>query len=603
MRFGENFMNEIKSRVRVSDVVAKHVKLKRQGREFSGLSPFTGEKTPSFFVNDEKGFYHCFSSGKHGDAISFLMELEGLTFPEAVECLAEQIGIEMPKSDPAAEQRAARNKNTINWMEHAQDFFQKSLYRNAGQSSRDYLKGRGLTKTAADYFGIGYAPNNFSALKDDLIQKGAKLNTLIEAGLLVQPEDTSRQPWDRFRDRIMFPIHDSRGRLVAFGGRAMDSNSKAKYLNSPETPIFQKGHLLYNYHRAHIAVSSPQSNHRGLIVAEGYMDVIALSRAGFKHAVAPMGTALTESQLMLLWRSGPEPILCFDGDKAGIRAAYRSIERALPLISPTRTLRFAMLPDGEDPDDLIKTKGKTAMQKILDQSIPLVKMLWEREVNLESLNSPEAKAGLKSRIFDSIKEIQNEEVRAQYRTDLLGRFDSEFGRRAKHQSNKFTSSRNPSSALKATMRPNAITSARERRLISAILEWPELLNYLDEVFFGLKFTSAAAIQMQSTLLSYWQLTKSVEKSSLNAHIANQGMELLKSGFSRDRQLITAAMGGIDAELETRTAIWIKEASTLSGFNQSDAGGSETINLMAEAIRNDNTVALKRRMRASKGERD
>lgn len=603
MRFGENFMNEIKSRVRVSDVVAKHVKLKRQGREFSGLSPFTGEKTPSFFVNDEKGFYHCFSSGKHGDAISFLMELEGLTFPEAVERLAEQIGIEMPKSDPAAEQRAARNKNTINWMEHAQDFFQKSLYRNAGQSSRDYLKGRGLTKTAADYFGIGYAPNNFSALKDDLIQKGAKLNTLIEAGLLVQPEDTSRQPWDRFRDRIMFPIHDSRGRLVAFGGRAMDSSSKAKYLNSPETPIFQKGHLLYNYHRAHIAVSSPQSNHRGLIVAEGYMDVIALSRAGFKHAVAPMGTALTESQLMLLWRSGPEPILCFDGDKAGIRAAYRSIERALPLISPTRTLRFAMLPDGEDPDDLIKTKGKTAMQKILDQSIPLVKMLWEREVNLESLNSPEAKAGLKSRIFDAIKEIQNEEVRAQYRTDLLGRFDSEFGRRAKHQSNKFTSSRNPSSALKATMRPNAITSARERRLISAILEWPELLNYLDEVFFGLKFTSAAAIQMQSTLLSYWQLTKSVEKSSLNAHIANQGMELLKSGFSRDRQLITAAMGGIDAELETRTAIWIKEASTLSGFNQSDAGGSETINLMAEAIRNDNTVALKRRMRASKGERD
>ena len=603
MRFGENFMNEIKSRVRVSDVVAKHVKLKRQGREFSGLSPFTGEKTPSFFVNDEKGFYHCFSSGKHGDAISFLMELEGLTFPEAVERLAEQIGIEMPKSDPAAEQKAARNKNTISWMEHAQEFFQKSLYKNVGEPSRDYLKGRGLTKTAADYFGIGYAPNNFSALKDDLIQKGAKLNTLIEAGLLVQPEDTSRQPWDRFRDRIMFPIHDSRGRLVAFGGRAMDSSSKAKYLNSPETPIFQKGQLLYNYHRAHKAVSSPQSSHRGLIVAEGYMDVIALARAGFKHAVAPMGTALTESQLMLLWRSGPEPILCFDGDKAGIRAAYRSIERALPLISPTRTLRFAMLPDGEDPDDLIKTKGKIEMQNILSQSIPLVKMLWEREINLESLNSPEAKAGLKSRIFDAIKEIQNIEVRAQYRNDLLGRFDSEFGRGVKYQSNNFTSSRNPSTALKETMRPNAITTAREKRLISAILEWPELLNYLDEVFFGLKFTSSAATQMQSTLLSYWQLTKSVEKSSLNAHITNHGMELLKSEFSRDRQLITAAMGGIDAELETRTAIWIKEASTLSGFNQLDVDGSETINLMAEAIRNDNTVALKRRMRASKGERD
>jgi len=603
MRFGENFMNEIKSRIRVSDVVSKHVKLKRQGREFSGLSPFTSEKTPSFFVNDEKGFYHCFSSGKHGDAISFLMELEGLTFPESVERLAEQIGIEMPKSDPAAEQRAARNKNTINWMEHAQAFFQKSLYKNIGQSSRDYLKSRGLTKTAADYFGIGYAPDNFSALKDDLIQKGAKQKTLIEAGLLVQPENKSRQPWDRFRDRIMFPIHDSRGRLVAFGGRAMDKNSKAKYLNSPETPIFQKGQLLYNYHRAHKAVSIPQSNERGLIVAEGYMDVIALSRAGFKHSVAPMGTALTESQLMLLWRSGPEPILCFDGDKPGIRAAYRSIERALPLIGPTRTLRFAILPDGEDPDDLIKNKGKIEMQKILNQSIPLVKMLWEREVNRGSLDTPEAKAGLKSRILNAINEIQNEEVRTQYKSDLLSRFDSEFGRRFKHQFNNLTSSRSPSTALKATMQPNAITKARERRLISAILEWPELLNYLDEVFFGLKFTTSPAIKMQSTLLSYWQLTKSVEKSSLNAHIANQGMETLKSGFSRDRKLITAAMGGIDAELETRTAIWIKEASTLSGFNQSDADGSETITLMAEAIRNDNTVALKRRMRASKEERD
>ncbi len=304
MRFGENFLEEIKQRVRPSDVIGRHVKLKRQGREFAGLSPFTNEKTPSFFVNDEKGFYHCFSSGKHGDAISFLMEVEGLSFPEAVEKLAGLAGMEMPKEDPQAEARAARNKKTISWMEQAQIFFEKSLYREMGAGARDYLTNRGLSKTAAQNFGMGFAPNHFSALKEELMQQGASAKMLIEAGLLVLPEDQGRDPWDRFRNRIMFPIHDSRGRLVAFGGRAMEKDAKAKYLNSPETPIFQKGHLLYNYHRARKAISNPQNGARGMIVAEGYMDVIALSRAGFEHAVAPMGTALTEDQLGLLWRAG-----------------------------------------------------------------------------------------------------------------------------------------------------------------------------------------------------------------------------------------------------------------------------------------------------------
>jgi DNA primase len=357
MRFGEAFLDEIKARVRPSDVVGRHVKLKRQGREFAGLSPFTNEKTPSFFVNDEKGFYHCFSSGKHGDAISFLMEVEGLSFPEAVEKLADMAGLEMPKADPQAEARAARNKETISWMERAQEFFEKCLYRQVGQAARDYLTGRGLSKTAAQYFGMGFAPNDFSALKSELLQQGATEKQLVEAGLIIESEDRSRESWDRFRDRIMFPIHDSRGRLVAFGGRAMDKDAKAKYLNSPETPVFSKSKLLYNYHRARKALSNPKNGARGMIVAEGYMDVIALARAGFEHAVAPMGTALTEEQLELLWRSGPEPILCFDGDKAGLRAAFRSIERALPLLKPGYSLRFALLPDGQDPDDLIRADG------------------------------------------------------------------------------------------------------------------------------------------------------------------------------------------------------------------------------------------------------
>ena len=606
MRFGENFMDEIKTRVRVSDVVGRHVKLKRQGREFAGLSPFTNEKTPSFFVNDEKGFYHCFSSGKHGDAISFFMEVEGLSFPEAVERLAEMAGVEMPKADPRAEERAARNKKTISWMEQAQIFFEKSLYRDVGSAARDYLKGRGLSKTAAENFGMGFAPNHFSALKDELMQQGASAKMLIEAGLIIDPEDKGREPWDRFRDRIMFPIHDARGRLVAFGGRAMDKEAKAKYLNSPETPIFQKGQLLYNYHRARRAISNPQNGARGMIVAEGYMDVIALSRAGFEHAVAPMGTALTEEQLALLWRAGPEPILCFDGDKAGLRAAFRSVERALPLIRPGQTLRFAMLPDGQDPDDLIKVKGRGAMEEVLTRAIGLVDMVWEREVQAEPLNSPEAKAGLKSRIFAALKEIQHDDVRAQYQTVLLDRFDAEFGRQKKQYGggswNK-SPTRKASPALKATMQSGAIEAAREKRLIGAILEWPELLGHVDETLFELQFTSPQAAQMQRALLSYWRVTKAVEKSALNAHIASEGLETLHREFARDRLLIRAAMGGSDAELDIRTALWMNEADALTGQDQASDGSDEARSLMADAIRSDNSDALKRRMRASRGDRE
>ena len=602
MRFGESFLEEIKARVRPSDVVGRHVKLKRQGREFAGLSPFTNEKTPSFFVNDEKGFYHCFSSGKHGDAISFLMEVEGLSFPEAVEKLAEMAGVEMPKEDPDAERRAARNKKTISWMEQAQVFFEKSLYRDLGREARDYLKARGLTKTAASNFGMGFAPNHFSALKDEMLQQGASAKMLIEAGLIIEPEDQGREPWDRFRNRIMFPIHDSRGRLVAFGGRAMEKDAKAKYLNSPETPIFQKGQLLYNYHRARKAISNPKNNARGMIVAEGYMDVIALSRAGFEHAVAPMGTALTEDQLALLWRAGPEPILCFDGDKAGQRAAFRSIERALPHIRPGQSLRFAMLPNGQDPDDLIKAKGKTAMQEVLDNAVPLVDMLWQREVSAEPLTTPEARAGLKSRIFSALNEISHEDVRAQYQTALLDRFDQEFGRQRQRNNKSWGQnfkSPKASPAMKAAMKIDAINAAREKKLIGAILLWPNLLPRVDERLFELQFSTPNCAQMQQILLSYWRVTKAVEISSFNAHIDAEGLNSLSRDFARDRLLIKAAMGGADADLDARTALWQDEAAALTGQAQTDDDNGEARSLMADAIRTDNTDALKRRMRALK----
>ncbi len=608
MRFGENFLDEIKQRVRPSDVVGRHVKLKRQGREFAGLSPFTNEKTPSFFVNDEKGFYHCFSSGKHGDQISFLMEVEGLSFPEAVEKLAGMAGIAMPQADPDAERRALRNKKTVSWMEQAQIFFAKSMMRDVGTHARDYLKGRGLTKTAADDFGLGFAPDSFNALRDELTQQGASVKMLVDAGLLIEPEDQSRDPWDRFRNRIMFPIHDARGRLVAFGGRAMEKDAKAKYLNSPETNIFHKGKLLYNYPRARKALADPKNNARGMIVAEGYMDVIALSRAGFTHAVAPLGTALTEDQLELLWRAGPEPILCFDGDKAGLRAAFRSVERALPLVKPGQSLRFALLPEGQDPDDLIRAQGAPAMQSVLEAAVPLVDMLWQRELDAAPLSTPEDKAGLKSRIYALLKDITHDGVREQYKSALLDKFDAAFGWAAKgpfsrSAYNNGYKTAKASPALKAQMKEDAVVAGREKRLIGAIIEFPELLEIVDHRLFELEFISELGRSLQRAVLTYWQSTNGVEKRTIHDHIEQEGLEHYLRDIRRGRLLIIAAFGGFDANLNDRAAFWLTEADAHMGQNQEDSARNDTRSRMAEAIRSDDKDGLARHIRAAKTLRD
>ncbi len=603
MQFGEHFIEELKARIRVSDVVGKHVKLKRQGREFAGLSPFTNEKTPSFFVNDEKGFYHCFSSGKHGDIISFLMEIEGLSFPEAVERLAVQAGMELPAADPQAEARAASNKKTISWIERSKAFFEKCLRREIGKEARAYLKGRGLTGEDCKRFGIGFAPNDFNALVDELTQQGASLDRLVEAGMVIRPDDgqENRKPWDRFRNRIMFPITDARGRLIAFGGRALDKDAKAKYLNSPETNIFHKGSVLYRYPEARKALHNPNNGARGLIVAEGYMDVIALVRAGFEHACAPLGTALTEQQLLLLWRAGPEPILCFDGDKAGLRAAFRSVERALPLLRPGQTLRFALMPDNMDPDDLIRAKGAEAMKRVLEKSVALVDMLWRQEVERERLDSPEAKAGLKKRIFEALHEISDKSVRDQYQTALLGRFDKEFGRPKWTPGSKYKTwggKQKPTKVQQSKMLPEAQQMARERRLIGAVLEWPELLERIDQTLFSLKFSSPACESLQNALLSYWQDTIAVDKRALIAHIEDEGLVATIKPFLRERNLAIAAMGGVDADIAKRRTIWLAEAGKLMSRESGNAAREEARGRLADTIRSDKTDALQRLSRAT-----
>lgn len=420
MRFDDRFLEEIKSRVRLSDVIGKTVKLKRQGREFVGLSPFTKERSPSFFVNDDKGFYHDFSSGKHGDLISFFQETERLSFMEAVERLAAEAGVPLPTPDPQSAEQEKKRQSLGDWMDLAASWFEGELRRPAGREARGYLDRRGLPDTEWKRFGIGYAPQGRTALKDYLVAKGAKPGELVEAGLLIAPEDGGA-PYDRFRDRIIFPITDARGRVVSFGGRALDPNARAKYLNGPETSLFHKGRVLYGLPEARKLLHSGGAD-AALVVVEGYMDVIACQRANIA-AVASMGTALTEDQMEVLWRLHPEPTLSFDGDAAGRRAANTAIDRALPLIKPGKSFRFAIVVGGKDPDDVLREQGPAALKAQLGDTTPFVDQLFHRERDLEPLDTPERRAGLKVRLRKLAASIADPDLSQAYREDLLGRYE------------------------------------------------------------------------------------------------------------------------------------------------------------------------------------
>jgi DNA primase len=416
MRFPPQFLDELRARLPVSEVVGKRVRLKKAGREWKGLSPFNKERTPSFFVNDQKGFYHDFSSGKHGDIFTFTMESEGVTFPEAVERLASLAGLAMPKMSREAEAEEGRRRTLHDVVALAAKFFEATLASRAGAKARGYLADRGLDAATQLKFRIGYAAAERFALKEHLGSLGVPVEDMIEAGLLVSGDDI-QIPYDRFRDRVMFPISDFAGRIVAFGGRALDKDAPAKYLNSPETPLFHKGRMLYN------GAAARKAAHQGaaVIAVEGYLDVIAMVTAGYEAAVAPLGTALTEDQLALLWKMADEPILCFDGDAAGHRAAYRAIDLALPHIKPGKSLRFASLPQGHDPDDLIRSAGAGAIADVLGMARPLAEVLWTRETEGGRFDTPERRAGLEARINEMTNTISNETVRRYYRQDLWQR--------------------------------------------------------------------------------------------------------------------------------------------------------------------------------------
>ena len=431
MSLPPGFLDELRNRISLSQVVGRKVmwdmRKSNQGKgDMWAPCPFHQEKSASFHVDDRKGYYYCFGCHAKGDALSFVRETENVGFMEAVEILAREAGMPMPARDPQAQQKADRRSQLAEVMEQAAQFFVLQVRTGAAGAARDYLARRGLKPDALERFGIGFAPDGWQGLWDHLTAKGVPEDLILAAGL-AKPSNTGKRPYDVFRNRIMFPIRDPRGRCIAFGGRAMDPNDNAKYLNSPDTELFDKGRTLYNHGPAREAAGKGKP----LIVAEGYMDVIALSEAGFTASVAALGTAVTDTHLQLLWRIAPEPVIALDGDTAGLRAAMRVIDLALPLLEAGQSLRFAVMPEGKDPDDLIRASGAGAMQALLDQAIPMVDLLWRRETEGQVFDSPERRAMLDKALRAKIKLIKDPSIRAHYGEALKEMRWELFGTRRK----------------------------------------------------------------------------------------------------------------------------------------------------------------------------
>ena len=514
------FLDEIRARVALSDVVGRRVKLIRAGREQKACCPFHNEKTPSFYVNDDKAFYHCFGCGAHGDAITFLMEQEGREFRDAVADLAAEAGLEMPQESPEARERAKAAAGLHDVARMAGDWFRTKLREIDGKAARDYLAERGLSGETMQTFGIGFAPDSRGALVRAL---DVPVDKLLAAGLIVQPEDSGRDPYDRFRGRIVFPIRDTRGRTVGFGGRILGPG-EPKYLNSPDGPLFDKGRLLYNFDRA-----APAARKSGrLAIVEGYMDVVALAEAGFVEAAAPMGTAMTEDQMRLAWRAVAEPVLCFDGDAAGRRAAHRAALRALPLLEPGRSLRFAILPAGQDPDDLVRASGLAAFTALLESAEPLIDHLWRGETEGADLKTPERRAAARQQLYAHAAEIRDGSVQQLYRAEFKARFDALFvpQRRAGGSEGRWKpTGGHPAGALAGT-RAAASRTAYEREMTAilvGLLEHPQLADGEAEAVATLAIADPELARLRSAIFRAVAADPALDKAALASDLDRRGL--------------------------------------------------------------------------------
>jgi DNA primase len=604
MAFSPQFLDELRARASLSQIIGRRVRLVRRGREHLGLCPFHKEKTPSFTVNEDKGFYHCFGCGAHGSVLDFVMQTEGLSFPEAVERLAGEAGLPVPAATPAERAAEQRRQTLIEVMEAACRYFERTLRLPEGRAAMEYLAGRGLTPETITRFRLGFALDGRSALKGALAREGIAEDRMIEAGLLIKPEEEARAPYDRFRGRVMFPIADRRGRVIAFGGRVL-GEAEPKYLNSPETPLFHKGATLY----ALALASSEARAHGAIIVTEGYMDVIALHQAGFAHAVAPLGTALTEDQIQLLWRFAREPILCFDGDAAGGRAAVRAAERALPFLKPGYGLRFAMLPEGEDPDSLIRRRGPDAMTRVLEAAEPLSELLWRVEIAGRPVTTPEARAALEERLKAHAVRIQDPTVRGHFLASFKDRLWREWraaqptppGNRIRAGGGRWRVERplGAPGVRPSTGTPVATTEQAERVLIAIVANHPDFFHEVEDAFGTAHFADSTLDSLRQALVSTLSGTEAPADvagalaarglaEALNgvlSHPLIKGHRLIAPGAPREgvrqawdenRRLLDAArlaaetrhsQGALGAELSEES--WERQRALLSALTEAE----------------------------------
>ena len=566
MAFTPDFLDELRGRLALSEIVGRRVTLKRAGREFSGLCPFHNEKTPSFTVNDRKGFFHCFGCGAHGDAIGFVMQSEGLAFRDAVEKLAQECGLPLPVTSPVEREREEQRDDLRRALDLAVAWFEKQLRMPHGKAGLDYLYGRGLDDAGIARFRLGFAPDSREALIAALKRDGISIETAVAAGLAIQPED-ARSPYDRFRGRVMFPINDRRGRCIAFGGRVLGTG-EPKYLNSPETAVFHKGANLYCLDRAREAAYAGKP----VVVAEGYMDVIALHLAGFEGAVAPLGTALTEGQIGELWKVADEPLLCFDGDNAGRRAAFRAAERALPLLAPGKSLRFALLPQGEDPDSLVRGQGRDAMAGVLEAARPLIDVVWDLETAGKPLDTPERCARVQAGLRKRAAEIRDETVRDLYRRSLDDRARQLLGPSRGQSVPRQTQGRWPfpgrfrpgEAPPQSAFAPGAALSRaghdldpsrRERLLLGLPVLRPDLLADLAEDIAALELSRTEMLRLRAALLAVSaehhgaddlaDSGVSLDRAGLENHLQRNGLAAIAQAASREAQAWVA--GHADGE--------------------------------------------------------
>jgi DNA primase len=550
MRYGEGLLEEIRRRTDLVALVGRRVKLVRKGRVMWGCCPFHPEKSPSFKVENERRLYKCFGCGQGGDCFKWLIETEGLSFPESVEKLAAEAGVELPKWSPEDEARESRRKSLYEIVELAAAFYQEQLFGDGGRAARDYLKGRGLDGAAAKQFRLGYAPSGGNALIAHLTSHNVTQDDMIEAGL-ARPAQDGRPMRDFFFDRIMFPITDGRGRVIAFGGRGMAPDAKPKYINTGETPLFSKGSQLYNFATARAAAIKAGT----IILAEGYMDVIALVRAGFAHAVAPLGTAFTEDQLQMLWKSAPEPVLAFDGDDAGRKAALRAAHMALPHLKAGHSLRFAFLPSGEDPDTLIAKSGAGAMAGLIDTAMPLSELLWRAETDGKDFSTPERLAGLERRLGEIAATVHDGQIAGYYRDAFKEKVFTTYkrrpssggtsvGPRGRSQGQKDGFRRGPfrpgfnprplpgsPEAVSPALLQNRLVRAggaaarqvKEAELAGILWEDPEIALRHSEILAELPVLDPSLDRLRAELLNLAASGSSLEKAGVQTHFARLGL--------------------------------------------------------------------------------